>query len=325
MANRSRKHHYLAKFQLAHFTHSGEAHGDLYVFDLAEVRAWKSSPEQAANQRDYYAVDLGPNEDPSAMEHILGRLEGECSRVLREIVEQERLPRGDDLECLLNFVALTAVRIPRTRKLVSHITDEVLKNHLRGTLASPDDWQQFRQVLENQGRQLRDDEYEVYRQFSLGGDYSVDLDQTSHVQMMVKMIDPLLHALAARHWSLGIAGEDAPDLIYSDAPVSGWPTRHADSARPLTLNSPNTVLSFPITRRLIVLATFEKRPSILEVNRQGIAGFNAFTATGARQIFTAGPEFTYLARDKTIRKLDLLQFLRKQQSARNEPRSSPGE
>jgi Protein of unknown function (DUF4238) len=317
MANRSRKHHYLAKFQLAHFTHSGDAHGDLYVFDLADVRAWKSSPEQAANQRDYYAVDLGPNEDPSAMEHILGRLEGECSRVLREIVEQERLPRGYDFDCLLNFVALTIVRIPRTRTLVSHLTDEFFKYHLRGALASPDGWQQFRQVLGSQGRQIRDDECDVYRQFALGGDYKVDLDRTSHVQMMVQMIDPLLRALAARHWSLGIAGEDAPDLIYSDAPVTGWPTRHADSATPVTLNSPNTVLSFPISRRLIVLATFEKRPTILEVNQQGIAGFNTFTATRARQIFTASPEFTYLARDKTISKLDLLQFLRKQQRARN--------
>lgn len=314
MASRPRKHHYLPKFYLAGFTHSGDVHGDLYVLDLSAIKEWKSSPEQTANQRDFYAVDLGPTEDPSMMEQILGRLEAKFSRVIRKIVENERLPSGIDFDWFLNFVALMAVRIPRTRKLFSHVTDRVMKDQLRRQLASVEGWKQFKQVVEIDGKKIRDDEYEAYRRFANSEEYNVDLDQTSHVQMMVDMVDPLLPALAARNWYLGIAADDAPDLICSDFLVSEWPTKSADLTKPLTLTSPGTFLTFPITRRLIALATFERKPPVVEVNQEGIALFNTITARQARQLFAPGPDFTYLAHDKSIkRKSDLLQFLCKRQ------------
>jgi hypothetical protein len=281
MAQRFRKNHYLPKFWLAGFTQSGDIDDDLHVLDLAHVNEWKSSPEQAANRRDFYAVDFGPNTDPSIVEQILSGVEGQCSQVIREIIKNKHLPASDGFDVFLNFIALMVVRTPRTRSLFSLVSDSVVKDHVRAIFATPKGWCEFRRVLEDRGMHTEDKDFERYEQFALGEDYSADLDQTSHVQMMVEMIDPLLPALAARHWSIGIAAEHAPDLICSDFPVSAWPTKDADMSKPLSLNSPHTLLSFPITRRLIALAAFEPQTPIVEVRERGIALFNTITVTGA--------------------------------------------
>jgi Protein of unknown function (DUF4238) len=318
MANRPRRHHYLPKFYLAGFTRSGDAGGELHVTEMAEGRTWTSSPERAANQREFYAVDLGPSEDPSVMEQILGRLDAEFTRVVREIVEMGRLPSGRDFDCFLNFLALMVVRIPRTRKLVALVTDRVVKEELRGTLSTAEGWKGFRQTLEEQGHRVSDDEYEKYRQLAMSEDYFADLDQTSHVQMMVPMVGPLLATLAERNWSLGIANGDALDLICSDVPLSAWPTKGADLSQPFTISSPKTLITFPITRRLIALGHWERRASVLGVNPQGVAAFNTMTLSAAAQVFSSSPEFTYLAHDKAIRRTgDLVEFLRNREGARD--------
>src|SRR5260370_18814289 len=138
MSERSRMHHYVPSFHLAGFTSSGDESGDLYVLDQARAEEWKSSPRKTARQRDFYAVDVGPSEDPSLMEQILGRLEGQFSHVVRDIIEQKRLPSDADFDCFLNFVALMTVRIPRTRQVTSLAIDRELKEKLRQVLATPD-------------------------------------------------------------------------------------------------------------------------------------------------------------------------------------------
>jgi hypothetical protein len=311
-------HHYVPSFYLAGFTASGDESGDVYVLDQGRAEEWKSSPRKTARKRDFYAVDLGPHQDPSLMEQILGRLEGEFCSIVRDIIEHKRLPSDGDFDCFLNFVALMAVRIPRTRELTSAAIDRELKQRLRETLATPGGWKQFKHAVESKGTQIRDDEYEEYRRFAMGDDYHVNFDQTSHVQMMVKMIDSLLLALAARSWTLGVTSSDTPDLICSDVPVWLSATKSADLSRPVTLDCPDTLLTFPITRRLIALAHFERRPPVVGVNPRGVAAFNTMTATEATQLFAAGPDFTYLDHNGTIRsKADLLGFPRNRQEPYN--------
>jgi hypothetical protein len=311
--NRPRKSHYLPKFYLAGFTASGQVNDTLYVLDQATGREWPSCPANSATERDFYVVDLGPGEDPDMMEKCLSHLEGEFSGVVRDIIARERLPEGQDFAWFLNFVASMVVRIPRTRKVVSAVTDKASKEHLRNALATRDGWADFRQVLASAGRSVADEEYEQFKRFADGEDYSVNLDQTSHVQMMAKqMIDALLPPLAQRHWTLIIAADDAPDLICSDMPVGVWPDKSADFSKPITLLSAGTVLSFPLTRRLIAVARYEKRKPVLGVGAPGVALFNTWTLSDARRVFSPGPDFSFLLPDKTIgRKADLQEIHRR--------------
>jgi hypothetical protein len=294
--NRPRKSHYLPKFYLAGFTRSGEAGGDLFVFDRATGREWKSSPANTATEKDFYAVDLGPTEDPDVVEKCLAMVESECSRVVRGIVEHEKLPTAvEDFNWFLNFVALMVARTPRMRKLVTSVVDRATKADFRDLFASPEGWSRFKETLAGLGHVVPDDQYEGFKQLADGEEYDVDLDQTSHVQMMVKqMMDALLPALAQRSWSLGVADDHAPDLVCSDAPVSVWPTKDADLTQPITLLTPKTVLSFPLTRRLVAIARYERRGPVLRVIPRGVAMFNTWTLSAARQVISPAPDFEYL-------------------------------
>jgi hypothetical protein len=293
--NRPRKSHFLPKFYLAGFTDSGDVADDLHVFDQSTDREWLSSPAKAAVERDFYVVDLGPDEDPDMMEKCLAHLEGEFSRILRIIISQQQLPAGEDFNLFLNFVALMVTRIPHTRKVIGRVVDRVSKEDLRRTLATREGWTQFRKVCEAAGHAVADDEFEKFQRVANGEDYSVDFDQTTHVQVMAKdMIDALLPALAERTWALGIATPDAPDFICSDVPVGVWPARGADWGKPTTLTSPNTVLSMPVSRRLIAMARYDAQNPLRVVTPPGVALCNTWTLSGAKQIFSATPDFAFL-------------------------------
>jgi len=311
--NRPRKSHYLPKFYLAGFTASGKVDDNLYVLDQASGRDWTSSPAKAATERDLYVVDLGPSENPDMVEKCLGNLEGDFASVVRGIIERQQLPTGDDFNWFLNFVALMVARIPRTRKVVAQVVDRKSKDDLLKQLATREGWNQFREVCGSAGHKIADDEYEEFKRVASSEDYTADFDQTTHVQMMVKqMMDALLPDLAKRNWSLGIAADEAPDLICSDFPVGVWPAKSAELAKPITLQSPNTVLSFPITRRLIAIARYERQCPVLGIIPQGIAMFNTWTLFQARQVFSPAPDFTYRRFDGTIGgKADLLEFHRR--------------
>jgi hypothetical protein len=315
MASRPKQHHYVPQFYLAGFTMSGTTDDRIYVFDQGEIRQWPTTPANAAKQRGFYAVDLGNAVDPNVVEtEILARLEGDFSRVLRTILAQQKLPIGDDLNWFLNFIAVMATRTPRTRQMVAQVTDVVSKRQLRAMVSTADGWEQFTQILNASGAKLHEAEREQFRRFILSDDYQVDLDQTSHVQQMVNLVEPLLPALAGRTWSLGIVTDDAPDLICSDVPLAVWPTTDADSTKPLSLVTPNTLLCIPLSRRMIAIATYEGQARVLKVNEIGVAGFNSVTAREARQIFSSQADFVYLSHDETIRHTrDLIQSLRVRQ------------
>src|SRR5262249_17618234 len=215
---------------LAGFTANGAAEGDLHVFDQSTLRYWLSSPSNAATERDFYVVDLGPTEDPDGMEKVFSRLEADFSRVVGEIITRRELPRDDaDFNWFLNFVASMVARTPRMRRVAASAIDKASKVQLRKAPATPEGWAQFRQVCMEAGRQVGEHEQQEYKRFADSEDYTVDFDQTSHVQVMAtEMIDALLPALAERHWSLGIATDDAPDFVCSDMPVGVFSAKSAD-------------------------------------------------------------------------------------------------
>lgn len=312
MANRPRRHHYVPSFYLAGFTASGSNEDRLFVFDQGQIRSWPSTPENAGHKRDFYAVDLGPDVDPACFEsEVLARLEAEFSRVIRRSVESESLPQGRDMDMLLNFVAVMATRTPRIRRLVGQVTDLTVKAMMQSVVTSPEGWQKFRDHLREAGMQNSEDEFEQMREFILSGEYEVDLDQTSHVQKIVELVDAMLPLLGERHWSLGIAAAGMPDLVCSDAPVSLAPTDRFGSGDELHLANHHTLLSIPLTRRAVLLGWYEKRPPVFSVTEFGVLSTNMLTISEAEYVFSNEEDFAYLGSNREMKqKCDLEQSIR---------------
>jgi len=313
MANRPKKHHYVPAFYLAGFTVAGSENGRLYVFDQSQIEKWPATPRTAGYVNDFYTVDLGPGVDPTGFEsQVLARIEAEASRVIRTAIETERLPERPDFDVLLNFVALMAARTPRIRGLVSQVTDLFVKAQVQSLIATDEGWRQFRKWCLESGVQQSDEEAEQMRQFILSGEYDVDLDQTSHVQKIVELVNATLPLLAQRRWSLGIAAPGVPDFVCSDAPVSGAPTDRFGPGDEMHLANQHILLSMPLTRRAMLWGSYEERPSMFFVNEFGVLSMNSMTIAEARYIFFGGDDFAYLGSDKKLkRRADLEESLQR--------------
>jgi len=312
MANRARRHHVIPSFYLAGFTASGLKDGCLYVFDQGQISSWQSTPMKAGHRRDFYAVDLGPDVDPACFESdVLAPLETEFSRVVRTLVETKKLPEGDDFNVLLNFIAVMATRTPRIRRLVSRVTDMVMKYVVQSQVATDEGWQQFCDCCRRAGGDLDVAQDQEMRKFIAGGEYTIDLDRTSHVQKIVELVEGTLALLAQRRWSLAIAAPGTPDFVCSDAPVKMVPTAAFGEQDQLHLANPHTLVAMPLTRRTLLWGCYEESPPVVQVNEFCVLSINAITITEAKQVFSPEEDFVYLGSDKRARRRsDLIEFLR---------------
>jgi hypothetical protein len=311
MSKQPRKHHYVPRFYLAGFTSDGTANGTLYVLDKSKQTQWQSTPKDSAHQRDFHAVDLGPNLDPMGVEKRLAHFEGQQSVVLKQILDSQSLPPDDDqgIGDLMGLVALLAVRVPRIRKTVSDFIDRAEKMALRALFATRTGREQFRQFLEQHKaamppkqraeveRQLKDDSDLSEMAKFVGSDaYAVSYDQTWEVQMMLHMAITIMPLLSLRNWSLWMAAEGTPDLVCSDSPVGLAWAKQTSGLWPPGFGVPGTVVSLPLSKRIGVVGMFEPLPRKLVIGRDEIAAMNAATLMHADQVFSAEPDFVWKTR-----------------------------
>lgn len=293
-----RRHHYVPAFHLAQFTIGGGRHDRLFVFDQGQVKSWPSTPDKSGHRRDFYAVDLGPDVNATAFESkVLGTLDGQFSRIVRDIMADQQLPEGEAFDTLLNFVAVSMARLPRTRQLVNHVTNHVVYGEVKSMISTEEGWRKFLAASQGDSNPLSEEEAQEFRQSILDEKFDVELDNTSHVQKIVEVVDEALPLLAERTWSIGFAASSTPDFVCSDAPVSLIPNEHFSQSDEVHLANRNTVLLMPLTRRAAVFGTFEQRPSTFQVNEHGVLSLNVYTILEAKHVFSATEDFAYLGDD----------------------------
>lgn len=316
MAQQPRKHHYVPNFYLAGFTKSESDNGELYVLDQAQRRQWKSTPANTARQTDYYAINAKPGSDEMVVEKLLGDIEGKCSVVIKWLIEHRKLPDGQDLDVLLNFVALMAVRVPAIRNTISNFTDEVLKALSRTMVASEHGWKQFMQA--NDGVEAANGvTHEEMKKFIDSDDYTIDLEQSWHVGTMLQMGSVLVPVLAERSWSVWIANEDAPDLICSDRPVClRW---RSPQPFPPGFGHKNTVVTIPIGKRIAIAGQFEEPPLTFMMDAEDVGTVNRLTREYANQLYSSEADFALtMAAGRIGSASDLLSLLASNASPKTE-------
>jgi hypothetical protein len=312
MPNQPRKHHYVPKFYLAGFTKSGSVDGNLYVLDQRQRWRWgPATPVNVAHQRDFYAIDARSDADRMVVEKTFGEIEATCSRVIRDVIERKEMPAGEDRDILLNFVALMAVRVPGIRNTVSGFIDDVVKSLGRTMLDSELGWQHFKGVCEASGEKV-DFTREEMKAFVDGDDYTANLDQSWHVGMMLELGSKLVPALAQRHWSIWIAGDDVPDLTCSDRPVClTWYTSSPPSLPP-GFALAGTAVIMPVNRRIAISGTFEEQPLKSALDKYDVATVNRGTRKYANQVYSSEAEFVWAMTEEQIgNATDLLDLLEK--------------
>jgi hypothetical protein len=292
MTNQPKNHHYVPSFHLALFTLTGADDAELFVLDKQRRRKWASTPKNTAKSNNFYRIE-SDNGDPMGMERVLSFVEGKCAPVVRDVVTNKRLPTGDDFDALLNFVALSFVRVPSIRATHSDFIDRVGKSLARLAFLGDDGAKRLRDDLAAEGKSASDEELQKLQAFVESDDYSINMDQNWHVQTMQQSFDVLLPALLQRHWGVWTVADDAPDLVCSDRPLTLWPL-NPHPLIPSGFATPNTVLTIPLSRRVLLVSRLEDVvPDSFELDHVNVALMNTTGATWANQIYSAQADWTW--------------------------------
>lgn len=293
MAGQPRKHHYVPQFYLAGFTKNGCKDGELYVLDKERGKIWTSTPKGSAHKRDFHAIEPAPGGDPMGVEKSLAQVEGQWSAALAAVIDKRVLPEDDSFGDLMMFVAFMAVRVVRIRNILSNFIDRVSKAEIQLMLATKEGQEHFRKTLEELGHEMSDDEFEQLVSFGKGDEYDVNFEQTWHVQEMVRMAVTHAPLLSLRKWSLWIAEDSSPDLICSDSPVASTWAIPMPGPMPPAFGTPNTIVSVPINRQIVLVSMIEEELPAISLDRDGVATVNSMTAMYANQLYSSEPDFVW--------------------------------
>lgn len=146
--------------------------------------------------------------------------------------------------------------------------------------------------------------------FINGEDYTLEMDRSWHVGMMLELGSQLVPALARRNWSIWIAEDDAPDLICSDRPVCL--TWHTLSPPPLPPGFAlcGTAVIMPVNRRIAISGTYENQPPTSTLDKYDVAVVNRGTREYANQVYSSEADFVWAMTDEQVGSAtDLLKML----------------
>jgi len=218
----ARQHHVVPEFYLAGFTDTGERDAPLIALDLMDGGTFLGSPQKLGRHRDFYRVELPEIPQDFVEKEVLAKLEGEARRVIADIARSNQLPRGDDLELTMHFIAVMALRVPGWRSAYTEPMGRVMADVLRLALETQGRWNRERERMRHAtGQELPNVTYEEMREYANGCEpATVEFHSNFHVGLMLEMYPKLAQMLIRRQWLLIVSDGEVGDFLTSDRPVA---------------------------------------------------------------------------------------------------------
>ena len=139
----TRRHHYLPRFYLSGFTSTGKDTGRLHVFDMEGMSLRESIPSAEAWQKDYHRIDM-PGVDADLYEKTLCQFEGDAAKAILDVTT-DLTYSGDQLEMILSFVTLSAVRVPWSRQRAREALELRTGRPFNDVVTSQESWAKLEQ------------------------------------------------------------------------------------------------------------------------------------------------------------------------------------
>jgi hypothetical protein len=144
--------------------------------------------------------------------------------------------------------------------------------------------------------------YEEVKEFHERGEYDILLNRGYHIGLELRTHDPVLHALAARKWTLYLSDDATGCFVTTDRPVMLTYVNPMD-VPPLYRNSPGfnmreTEVMFPLTQHMTLVGMFEGEESVVKANTYVVAHANTKMIHGAfAQVYMPKRAIPYLGLD----------------------------
>ncbi|MDR6632471.1 hypothetical protein J2X72_001255 [Phyllobacterium sp. 1468] len=296
----ARNHHFVPQGYLRGFSHGVKRQAQLFVVDRIKRKAYTSAVRNVAGQRDFNRVEIegvGPND----VEHFYAKIEGEVALAIKRIAAEESLtrPNTQDLETVVTMIMILAIRNPRLRGNMASSLSGLYKRIMDISLSSKDRWEAVTRRMEREGYATKGNvTYEQLREFVDRGEYDILTTTTGHASMEIRSYTKLIHVFGNRRWTLFKAAPEAGDFITSDHPVCLFDKRQPTAYSPIGYGTRETVLIFPVTRRLLLWGEFEDGDeTTLEMPPDLVWQMNSRIASYAtRQVYAADNTPRYLSK-----------------------------
>jgi len=285
----ARRHHHIPQLYLAGFTNSGEKDDLLYAHDLRQLKTWPDKPANVAFVKDFYKIEA-PGVPVDEVERLFSKLEGAAAKILKKIIRTNKLPlRRKNYNILMQFMAHLVVRRPSVRESITRSVDQLLRM-VGGMYAGlPDeDLQRHLDRLREKNPDLPATSLDKFRDFIKSDEYTLEFSQNFHVDNLLSALLPtadetIAPLLAARHWVLWVAKDDAGHFITTDRPVLlTWtvevPAFYANNPG---FGFQNTAVVFPLSKKLALYGRFHgPRRAVLPADKDQVALVNRMMSQG---------------------------------------------
>ncbi|MBP1065327.1 hypothetical protein JOE51_006794 [Bradyrhizobium japonicum] len=271
-----------------------------------------TNPKNVAQERDFNSVDLD-GVPPDALEQAYGNFEGELAPILKRVAGGDIDLTKEEFDCILNLVALLAIRNPRHRDRFSEFQDDIRQRLLEATTATKERWENHVNKARAAGYMegVADVPYEVIRRSIADRDFKFVTTTTEHAQIEVDVLDTLLQVLGSRHWRWLRAGAGSGGFITCDHPVAlFWDVRPKGLA-PLGFGLKGTTVLFPISPSVALEGSFEYRGGPITLDAFCVGDFNLrLLAAAHRQIYSPNDKFLLFDGSAFFGKVDLIERIK---------------
>lgn len=299
----ARNHHFIPQCYLKGFARKSSKNSKLLAIDFESKTAFSTSPKNVAAQRDFNRVDLD-GLPVDALELDYAKLESRVAVALRAIQDTQRFDQVDHVSSIINLVGVLVVRTPKGRESRRQIAERIVKDSFRKHTASREafDAHEERTREQRQIHNIPDFPYEIVKAYVDNDQYSVELSTMHHIEQELPMYREIFPYLRDRQWRLWIASADSGGFVTSDNPVGiVWQERHSDGSMP-GLASPNSSVSFPISKTMAISGHFGAQGGTYIASRQHVATINTITICFAdRQVYSEDERFEYI-RDGQVKR-----------------------
>jgi len=253
MPKNKKKHHYVPKFYLKGFADPGRE-PYLWVYEKGNTAIRKSLPENEGCENYYHAFDTENGRDTDTVEDWLEKTESAVAPLILKLCGREVL---DDRErwVFSHFLALMIVRVPNFRSNVEEMFGELQRKIVDGILGM----EGFEEIVRNHekktGKSLADPA--DLKQFVLG-EYNGDVGPDLSLGLMIGDRSKIARIFHDMTWTF-IEATDEWKFVTSDNPLFfDVPTHDPRLIVGGGLGSKNVEVSFPVTRDLALVATWDR-------------------------------------------------------------------
>lgn len=287
----ARRHHFVPQGYLAAFTDSGTKTGQCFVQDIVSGRWFKTTPQNVAVKKDFNRIESDTH-PPDAIESALGDFEGQAVEAIRRVLTNKTYPSPQDLNLILNLVALLASRNPKMRESFNTARSALVERVSDLLVSSPAMWENHVRKARAAGENIPESvTYEQARDFVRRGEYTLTFSPGSNLRVELAALDKLLPVLGKRIWTLMLSPDSGPEFICSDHPVTlFWKEPRGG---PVGYGLEQTEVFFPLGPGVGLYGTFEDPlPKVISLDEEGVAVMNSRVAAfGQNHIFSRRAEF----------------------------------